>query len=164
VVDRIRRRLRQNGFRCHITLQMVPAEGELHSHMHITPLRSSRALALRFIANKFGLDMTNITVVAVPANVTVNNDLYRISAHTSDLIELISGVCKAYINVPAEDEAIPPTKGAADRAVLERLAFQVTPRIFSNRIQFVKDQKQIVEVVAEAAAKAAKAEKVTFSR
>ena len=43
-------------------LQMVPAEGELHSHMHITPLRSSRALALRFLANKFGLDMTNFTV------------------------------------------------------------------------------------------------------
>lgn len=106
VVERIRRRLRQNGFRCHITLQasrltaahsalpftlrtpvghfpvcaldgkafpdllveiklsvqMVPSEGELHSHMHVTPLRSSRALALRFLANKFGLDMSKFTV------------------------------------------------------------------------------------------------------
>lgn len=42
-------------------MQMVPADGELHSHMHVTPLRSSRALALRFLANKFGLDMSKLT-------------------------------------------------------------------------------------------------------
>ena len=158
---------------------MVPAEGELHSHMHITPLRSSRALALRFLATKFGLDMTNFTVspaaprtrnplkpaachqppacplcsrlpqqarrlsapvlvwgpssctlwiqglgrhrdvelsrlawalaktsrrgaepcrpaqvLTVPANVTERGEASTISAHTSDMIELISGVCK----------------------------------------------------------------------
>jgi len=35
--------------------------------MHVTPLRSSRALALRFLANKFGLDMTNFTVPPPPS-------------------------------------------------------------------------------------------------
>lgn len=47
--------------------QMVPSEGDLHSHMHITPMRGTRALALRYIANKFGLDMTNFTV-GLPAS------------------------------------------------------------------------------------------------
>ena len=43
-----------------------------------------------------------LQVVAVPANVTVNQDLYRISAHTSDLIELISGVCKVRSHITSQ--------------------------------------------------------------
>ena len=62
IMERIRRRLRKTAYRSHIVLQMVPDGDELHSHMHITPLRASRALALRFIATKFGLDMHNVTV------------------------------------------------------------------------------------------------------
>lgn len=62
VVDRLRRRLRSNGFRAHLTLQMVPEDDDLISNVHITPLRASRALALRFIANKFNLDMERVTV------------------------------------------------------------------------------------------------------
>lgn len=62
VVDRLRRRLRSNGFRAHLTLQMVPEGDDLISNVHITPLRASRALALRYIANKFNLDMERVTV------------------------------------------------------------------------------------------------------
>ena len=62
VVDRLRRRLRSNGFRAHLTLQMVPEDDDLISNVHITPLRASRALALRYIANKFNLDMERVTV------------------------------------------------------------------------------------------------------
>lgn len=64
VVDRLRRRLRSNGYRAHLTLQMVPTEGEEHllSRVHLTPVRASRSLALRFLANKFGLPMQNVTV------------------------------------------------------------------------------------------------------
>ena len=129
----------------------------------------------------------------MPANVTERGEASTISAHTSDMIELISGVCKvgppgssqaptavwprmscepqslklllpfselgwlatqlpcydtvqAYIDIPAEDEAIPPTKGAADRAVLDRLSISVNPKIFANRIQFIKDKKQLADV------------------
>ena len=53
---------------------------------------------------------------------------------------------QAYIDIPAEDEAIPPTKGAADRAVLDRLSISVNPKIFANRIQFIKDKKQLADV------------------
>lgn len=62
VVDRLRRRLRSNGFRAHLTLQMVPEDDDLISNVHITPLRASRALALRYLANKFNLDMERVTV------------------------------------------------------------------------------------------------------
>ena len=65
VVDRLRRRLRSNGFRAHLTLQMVPEDDDLISNVHITPLRASRALALRYLANKFNLDMERVTVTSL---------------------------------------------------------------------------------------------------
>ncbi len=68
IVDRLRRRLRSNGFRAHLTLQMVPEDDDLISNVHITPLRASRALALRFLANKFNLDMESITVSFLPCS------------------------------------------------------------------------------------------------
>ena len=41
---------------------MVPEDDDLISNVHITPLRASRALALRYLANKFNLDMERVTV------------------------------------------------------------------------------------------------------
>lgn len=57
---------------------------------------------------------------------------------------------QAYINVPLEDEAVPPTKGAADRAVLDRLALSVNPKIFASRIQFIKSLDRLKDVCPSA--------------
>ena len=86
-------------------------------------------------------------VVAVPPNVTEEGDTSRIHTHTSDLIELISGVCKAFMMIPDTDQALPPQQGTADRAVLDRLAIRVTPKIFSNRIQFMRDVSELTSAV-----------------
>ena len=67
IVDRLRRRLRSNGFRAHLTLQMVPEDGDMLSNVHITPLRASRALSLRYLANKLNLDMERVTVSHCPS-------------------------------------------------------------------------------------------------
>ncbi len=64
-------------------------------HVHITPMRASRALALRFLATKFGLGMDAFTVMAVAPSMDTAGDATRVPAHTSDLIELVSGVCEA---------------------------------------------------------------------
>ena len=53
---------------------------------------------------------------------------------------------QAYINVPKEDEAARPTKGAADRAVLDRLAINISPKLFAYRIQLIKSWDQLKEV------------------
>ena len=97
IVDRLRRRMRANGYRAHMTLEAVPvpesisAEGDgdgdadgsaggggnapsalakkpstVSARLHITPLRASRALALRFLACRFGLTMDDFTVVGLP--------------------------------------------------------------------------------------------------
>ena len=41
---------------------MVPSKDELLSNVHITPVRTSRALSLRYLANRFGLDMDGVSV------------------------------------------------------------------------------------------------------
>ena len=41
---------------------MVPSKDELLSNVHITPVRASRALSLRYLANRFGLDMDGVAV------------------------------------------------------------------------------------------------------
>lgn len=53
---------------------------------------------------------------------------------------------QAYVNIPAQDEARPPSKGTSDRAVLDRLAIQVNPKIFADRIQFLEERGQIQKV------------------
>jgi hypothetical protein len=75
--------------------QIVPRDGELISNVHITPLRASRALAMRFLASKFGLEggMEAMTVLVVPPKVVEQGeDAFLVSTYTSDLVELISGV------------------------------------------------------------------------
>ena len=42
--------------------QMVAREGQVMANVHITPMRASRALALRYLATKFGVDMEALAV------------------------------------------------------------------------------------------------------
>ena len=65
--------------------------------------------------------------------------------HSSDESH-VSILVQAYINVPKEDEAARPTKGAADRAVLDRLAINISPKLFAYRIQLIKSWDQLKEV------------------
>lgn len=41
---------------------MAVEEGQVQANVHITPMRASRALALRYLATKFGADTENIAV------------------------------------------------------------------------------------------------------
>ncbi len=43
---------------------MVAREAQVTANVHITPMRASRALALRYLATKFGVDMEALAVRA----------------------------------------------------------------------------------------------------
>ena len=45
-------------------VQMAVEDGQVQANVHITPMRASRALALRYIATKFSTDTENIAVSA----------------------------------------------------------------------------------------------------
>ena len=54
-----------------LLLQMVPSKDELLSNVHITPVRASRALSLRYLASRFGLDMDGVAVSFAGGRVAV---------------------------------------------------------------------------------------------
>lgn len=47
---------------CQSHLQMAVEDEQVMANVHITPMRASRALALRYLATKFGTNMENIVV------------------------------------------------------------------------------------------------------
>jgi hypothetical protein len=65
VVGRIRRRFRRSGLRTQVCAQLDGAA----TRLHVTPLRASRALALRFLAYKHRVDLTSIVLVCCAAAV-----------------------------------------------------------------------------------------------
>jgi sucrose-phosphate synthase len=65
VVGRIRRRFRHSGLRTQVCAQLDGAA----TRLHVTPLRASRALALRFLAYKHRVDLTSIVVICCAAAV-----------------------------------------------------------------------------------------------
>ncbi|KAA6420901.1 MAG: Sucrose-phosphate synthase [Trebouxia sp. A1-2] len=151
VVDRLRRRLRSNGFRAHLTLQMVPEDDDLISNVHITPLRASRALALRYLANKFNLDMERITVIVLPPTVSKKNEMYQVGSYTSDLAELVSGLNKVFIEIPKQDQAFDMSGlDSGDIMSVEKLTIKVGPKLFGDRVQFIQEQEHLDDVVKAA--------------
>ena len=81
---RLKRRLRSCGFRATYTLQVVPRDSELVAVLHITPVRASRAFALRFVAQKLGLGMASVCVAApVPATAGAGSEL-TVGSYTGD--------------------------------------------------------------------------------
>jgi hypothetical protein len=61
LVARIRKRFRGSGLRTQVVAQV---EGDGTARIHITPLRASRALALRYLAHQHGVDLRSLVVVA----------------------------------------------------------------------------------------------------
>jgi hypothetical protein len=149
IVDRLRRRLRSNGYRAHLTLQLVPeGKGELLSNVHITPLRGSRALSLRYLADTFGLDMHAMTVLVLPPTIAQRGETYLVGSYTSDLAELVSGVCKVFIEVPKQLNALDINElDAGDAQSIDRLTVKVSPKLFGDRVQFMSEGDDLTKVV-----------------
>ncbi|KAL6771420.1 hypothetical protein ACKKBG_A26295 [Auxenochlorella protothecoides x Auxenochlorella symbiontica] len=104
VTDRLKRRLRSKGFRASYTLQMIPRGSSHTAALHITPVRASRALALRFLARLWGNDLESVTVVAlVPSTRGEEAKAMTVSSHTNDLADLLAGMQRAVV-VPVESK------------------------------------------------------------
>lgn len=87
--SRLKRRLRSKGFRATFTLQAVPqGPSDFVSILHVTPVRASRSLALRYIAHKLGYDMGALVLVIPVAEIQQDT----ISLYTNDLGDLLGGM------------------------------------------------------------------------
>ena len=109
IVSRLKKRLRTKGFRGNYTLQLVPDEEKQHflCVLHITPIRASRPLALRWIAQTLGLNMSDFTVSVTPACLTGDTKLDSlIVPWTSDVADLVGGMQQVQVVVPNEASTI----------------------------------------------------------
>jgi hypothetical protein len=56
---------------------------------------------------------------------------------------------QVYVTKPPQDEVpVPARSTAADMAVMDRLAQRVVPRIFEDRVRFLRDEESLDQVVA----------------
>jgi sucrose-phosphate synthase len=122
VVDRLRRRLRSKGLRASFNLQMVPREQDYLAVLHITPLRASRPLALRYLAQRVGRPLDSWVVLALSpetAGSEEGGDLVA-GSYCSDTSDLLGGLQKVCVVTPeaAEGGAALPHSGSLARSGL----------------------------------------------
>eukprot|EP00892_Ulva_mutabilis_P007983 jgi/Ulvmu1/5557/UM023_0093.1 len=108
LIDRVRKRVRRVGIRCNLTLQLVPEETtaeRTRSVLHATPLRCSRALALRHIVHSGNFIMADTVFLCTPASIHANASK---DGHTvvgslcSDMATLVEGAQKVVVVPPSK--------------------------------------------------------------
>jgi hypothetical protein len=129
LVGRIKRRFRRSGVRCQLMAQLE--EGS--SHIHVTPLRASRSLALRYLTYKHKVDLRNIALVCCPRELEVREGgkLGMATFAASDLEEVVAGVQKVLL-VPPEMQ-----QQQQEKVVGSKPGFTVDLGVFAhdNRVQ-----------------------------
>lgn len=108
VVERLKRRLRCKGFRCNYTLQMVPNKSnpkQLDAILHITPVRASRPFALRFLANRLGMELDKFTMLTTPVLMQGKSlEDGIVWGLVNDLPDLVGGMQHVVVMKPRESE------------------------------------------------------------
>ena len=143
LIDRVRKRVRRVGIRCNLTLQLVPEETtaeRTRSVLHATPLRCSRALAMRHIVHSGNFVMADTVFLCTPASVHahVSKDGHTVvGALCSDMATLVEGAQKVVVVPPSRLPRLSKTDsngstgavaaGTRDAAAFERLKVSLEP-------------------------------------
>lgn len=108
IVSRLKKKLRSRGVRANYTLQIVPKQTKEHlAVLHITPIRASRPLALRCLAQYLGINMCDFIMAALPAFMKGDSKLDgQIVPWTSDAADLVAGMQKVQVVIPGPDSAL----------------------------------------------------------
>lgn len=130
LIDRVRKRVRRVGIRCNLTLQLVPEETaaeRTRSVLHATPLRCSRALALRHIVHSGNFLMADTVFLCTPASMHANaaQDGHSvIGALCSDMATLVEGAQKVVVVPPSKLPRLskPESEGEEGKAAEPRYA------------------------------------------
>ena len=87
----------------------------------------------------------------LPPTVTKKNEMYQVGSYTSDLAELVSGLNKVFIEIPKQDQAFDMSGlDSGDVMSVEKLTIKVGPKLFGDRVQFIKEQEHLGDVVKAA--------------
>jgi hypothetical protein len=108
IFQKVRKRMRAAGVRVNLTLQLAPEagsqdSGKTTSVMHATPLRASRALALRHIAHSNGFSMSQAVFLCTPSSVHAKSNTAGgtvLGTLCSDMSQLVEGAQKVVVVPP----------------------------------------------------------------
>lgn len=84
----------------------------------------------------------------LPPTVSKKSEMYQVSSYTSDLAELVSGLNKVFIEIPKQDQGFDMSNlDSGDVMSVEKLTIKVGPKLFGDRVQFLKEQAHLDDVV-----------------
>lgn len=143
LTDRLRRNLRHLGYRCQVTLQLMatPAgwisRASMVPRFHVTPLRASRALALRFLGHQLGVSLRRFVVVLpAPAVDTLSDFKIMVGGYCGDLVDLCAGQPRVAVAIPfkAEPSADAEALCASDRITIKRIQTKLSKKLYGERV------------------------------
>jgi len=154
-VGRLKNRLRSKGFRANYTLQLVPEGEEYLAVLHITPIRASRPLALRWYANKAGMNMGDFITTVFPACIRGTKTLDgSLIPWTTDARDLIAGMhCtqivlddKFCVSSEREDQLIGMDEIALHPFVPDRVKVaDSAPGAVESTLEFITSSRKHIE-------------------
>lgn len=168
LLSKVRKRTRHAGVRVNLTLQLAPGQtgagGETQSVLHATPLRASRALALRHIMQTHGFELSAALFLCTPASVHKKGNKGALGTMLgtlcSDMAQLVEGAQRVVVVPPktqvevstrAENER--PEKAAKEgkrnAAAFERLKVSLEP-YSEARVAVLDDAAELPEALQKA--------------
>ncbi|GBF90940.1 sucrose-phosphate synthase-like [Raphidocelis subcapitata] len=127
LVSRIKRRFRSSGVRAQIAAQL---EADGAARLHITPLRASRALALRYLAHRHGVPLADLVFVSCAREMAPGAPARFAASDAEDLVAGVQGVL-----------VLPPPPAAGDGAAVAAasagFAVDLEPYSHDGRIQLM---------------------------
>lgn len=157
VVDRIRARLRNKGVRAQTILQVdkTAAGKGVAPLLHVTPQRASRALAMRFVFHRLGIDLDNVVVVCVASSIasTMSSDSTsesrRVGFVASDMYDLVGGRQKVVIVPPNDVNRVRVPTDRLEAEMIEKLQLYCGPDIYEDRVTLLEEGKTKYAHIAE---------------
>jgi hypothetical protein len=160
VTERLRRRLRAKGLRAQHTLQLVPrgAGEDYLAVLHLTPIRASRALALRHLARRLGLGPDDFAVAALaPELVALGADSGDggavVGPYVSDLVDLVGGAQRVFVLPRVEGAPAAPAEHGGHLAA-SPLGVPLAPFDGCARVAVVEDAAALGAALAADAERA----------
>lgn len=157
VVDRIRARLRTKGVRAQIILQVdkTAAGKGVAPLLHVMPQRASRALAMRFVFERHGIDLENVVLVGVASSISESkaspeqSESRKVGFVVSDMYDLIGGKQKVVLVPPTDENRVRVPTDRLDEQMIEKLKLHCGPDIYEDRVVLLEDGQTKYTQIAE---------------
>lgn len=135
LMGRLKRRFRRSGVRCQLMAQMENSTVKIH----ITPVRASRALALRYLAHRHKVSLPSILLVACPRllEVSKGGQLESGSFAASDADDLVAG-CQGVMLLPGDGSTAAGGNSGSTGAAKAGYSVDLSVYTHSDRVKVLK--------------------------